>query len=564
MNNMNNKINKRINETLVMIKMICLLFSAIVCYNYLFEKSIKETTIQSYNVVIVFLSVAILLIAYILWSFNNITKEKDKSKITSVIEYTSLMTIMFITILLLGKEQGNYKFLFLFIIILANIEGGLKFSLYTAISSSAMVLIMDFLFNGFQSFNVLLSNNLIIIISFVFVALVLGLYFKVQDEHKKELEHIANTDMLTGLYNYRYFNYILQELYCNAKKENSFLALMMIDIDNLREYNELYGRQQGDLALKKLSSIIKEWSETEDTLARYEGDEFAIILKGATEEYALQRGENLRKKIEEESFSKEGGNQANLMVSIGISHYPSKAKTDVEMIRFAQEALFKAKVLKKNKVEIYNSILDDLNNELQEAQNDPDLINSLKTIISIINAKDKCSFSHLKRVVMYSKLVADEMNLNDEEKKQLIYAAYMHDIGKVRISKEILLKDVPLSTDEWEMLMEHPVSGVEIIQPIKTLELIAPLVLHHHERYDGGGYPSGLKGQEIPYLARLLSIIDSFDAMTSYRTYNKRKTFEEAFLELRKCSGTQFDGVLVEKFISIVKKNTNKIEFIRT
>ena len=131
----------------------------------------------------------------------------------------------------------------------------------------------------------------------------------------------------------------------------------------------------------------------------------------------------------------------------------------------------------------------------------------------------------------------------------------MHDIGKINISKDILIKKMTLTNEEWSMLKEHPQSGVEIIKPVKSLRNVAPIILHHHEKYNGTGYPCGLKGEEIPYLARILTVVDCFDAMTSNRPYNKRKTYLQGIEEITAFSGIQFDPEIAKVFIEIIKEN---------
>lgn len=139
----------------------------------------------------------------------------------------------------------------------------------------------------------------------------------------------------------------------------------------------------------------------------------------------------------------------------------------------------------------------------------------------------------------------------------------MHDIGKINIPKEILIKKMPLNDTEWNMLKEHPQNGVDIIEPVKSLSRVKPIILYHHEKFDGTGYPEGLKGNEIPYLARILTVVDSFDAMTSNRPYNKRKTYSEGIEELRKWSGKQFDPKIVDAFIKTLKENVDELNSLR-
>ena len=211
-------------------------------------------------------------------------------------------------------------------------------------------------------------------------------------------------------------------------------------------------------------------------------------------------------------------------------------------------------------MESYTSILDELKIDTEDEH--IDIITSIKTLISVINAKDKYTYGHVERVVIYSRLLADKLELNEKNKKELIYGAYMHDIGKINIPKEILNKNMPLTPDEWEIMKQHSVNGVEIIKSVESLKEIAPLILHHHERYDGKGYPDNLKGNNIPYLVRMLTVVDCFDAMTSCRPYNKRKTYKEAIEELKRCSGTQFDKDIVDSFIEVIMENENGLGII--
>lgn len=189
-----------------------------------------------------------------------------------------------------------------------------------------------------------------------------------------------------------------------------------------------------------------------------------------------------------------------------------------------------------------------------------DLISSIKTLISVINAKDRYTYAHTDRVVIYCELMAKHLGLSDNEVKTLRYGAYLHDIGKIQISKDILIKRTKLTDEEWDILRSHPANGVEIIRPVESLKGVCPIILHHHEKYDGTGYPDGLKKDEIPYLVRILSIIDSFDAMTSNRPYSQRRTYDDAVNELRNCSGTQFDPEIINEFIEMLNRNKGMLD----
>ena len=267
----------------------------------------------------------------------------------------------------------------------------------------------------------------------------------------------------------------------------------------------------------------------------------------------------MRKEVELTYFyGEENQPSGRITVSIGVSVYPDKAKDDLELIKSADDALYRAKFFSKNRVESYSSVLDEITKNIEGK--DIELVTSIKTFISIINAKDRYTYGHVERVVIYCRAIAEELNLSKSDRDTLIYGAYMHDIGKINIDEDILSKKMKLSDDEWMQLKKHPESGVEIIKPVKALRNVIPLILYHHERYDGKGYPSNLKGEEIPYLARILTIADSFDAMTTNRPYNVRKSFKEGVEELRRCSGTQFDKEIVEVFIKALSKTNTLIK----
>ena len=288
--------------------------------------------------------------------------------------------------------------------------------------------------------------------------------------------------------------------------------------------------------------------------ARYGGEEFAVILEDTTERETLEIAERIRANVEETYFDgEENQPKGKITASIGISVFPDKAKDELELIKSADDALYRAKFFNKNRVETYTSILDDLKKNIDDK--DIELVTSIKTLISIINAKDRYTYSHVERVVIYSRLLADKLKLSEIDKSNLIYGAYMHDIGKINIPKEILVKRMKLEKEEWEELKQHPDNGVEIIKSVESLKDVIPLIKHHHERYDGKGYPNGLSGEEIPYLARVLTVVDSFDAMTSNRPYNRRKSYEEGIEELRKCSGAQFDPEIAKAFIEVIESN---------
>ncbi|MEG0772227.1 diguanylate cyclase [Clostridium sp.] len=552
---------KKINEILSIVKLSSLLFSGIALLKYLFGDSNTRIDLTSTYftlisaVVVMFLIVGI----YGVWTLSTINKCNLKYiKRMQLVETCLFIFIFFLAILLTGGYASSYKFLFLFIIITTTIQSGMKQGMTTACISSIIILAIDLigapnnLISTYdRQVNQYFENDLILTGIFILTAWPLGFYVKIEGSHIEQLKCQANEDGLTGLYNHRYFHDKLREKMILSEKEKKPISMIIMDIDYFKHYNDLYGHQKGDEVLRNIGALLKEIARKQDIVTRYGGEEFAIILPNTSENEAISIAENIRKQIEKTYFQGEE-NQPNgrLTVSIGISVYPDKAKNDVDFIKSADDALYRAKFFNKNRVETYTSILDELKDDIEEKH--IDLVTSIKTLISVINAKDKYTYGHVERVVVYSRLLADKLGLSDDDKKTLIYGAYMHDIGKINIAEQILNKRMPLNDEEWQELKQHSSNGVEIIKPVESLHYIAPLIMHHHERYDGKGYPDGLKGEEIPYLARVLTVVDSFDAMTSHRPYNKRKSYAEGIEELRRCSGTQFDPLIAESFAEVI------------
>lgn len=556
----NDNKKKKVDEILSIVKISSLLFSAIAFLQYTFNLTKhNDNFLADYSILSILISIFLLSTIYMLWSLASLSKYKDYLNEIQWIEIILFMIIFVIAILVSGANSSNNKFLFLFIIITSTIQGGMHRGCIVAVLSSAIILVMDLIFAGNNGVNMYFQNDLILAGVFILTAWTLGFYVKTENDHIKELQKLVNEDGLTGVYNHRYFYDKLREKMHISEVENKQLSLIFMDIDYFKHYNDLYGHQRGDEALRRIGAILKSVAREQDLVARYGGEEFAIILPNTSESEATKIAETIRNKIEKTYFEgQENQPNSNLTVSVGIAVFPDKAENELDLVKYADDALYRAKFFHKNRVETYISVLDELKKDLNEEENA--LVTSIKTLIGVINAKDKYTYSHVERVVIYSRLMAKKLGLSEEEKKQLIYGAYMHDIGKINIPNEILTKKMKLTKDEWEILKQHPRDGVEIIKSVNSLKKVAPLILYHHERYDGGGYPEELKGESIPYLARVLTVVDSFDAMTSSRPYNKRKTYEEGLEELNRCSGTQFDPKIVEIFTEVVRENINEIQ----
>lgn len=553
--------NTKIHEILSIVKLGSILFVSLIMLNIYFESNdLNVYCEENYSLFLIStITILTLSILYFVWLFVLVKKLSDKYYLTtSMIEHFFLLFIFSIIIFNSGAYESHYKILFLFIVITSTIQLGMKYGLIIAGVSSCFLLGMDLLMVPEHLIGIYFSDDIIICAIFFFTAWPLGYYNKLEKEHIEVLEGLVNIDDLTGVYNHRFFQQSVNESIARAESQGLSVSLLLIDIDYFKNYNDLYGHMEGDELLFALSKLIKKCVRDKDIVARYGGDEFAIILPGTNEEDAIPIGERIRKSIDNTYFKGQENLPNNkITVSVGVSTYPYKAKTKDDLIRSADDALYRAKFFNRNRVEVYSSILEELKEDIQEEH--IDIISSIKTLISIINAKDKYTYGHTERVVIYCDTMAKELKLSYEDEKILKFGAYLHDIGKIEIPQEILNKKMKLTDQEWEYIKKHPTDGAEIIRPVPALKKVGTLVLHHHEKYNGSGYPKGLKGQEIPYLARILMIADSFDAMTSSRPYQTRKSYEQAFEELRKCKETQFDPELVEVFIKTLQETSNPI-----
>lgn len=557
---------ERLYEMISVLKLISLMLCGIVIFTQypedLHNKLWLNSTRGSGIFFINFSSIAVFVLISEGWVYSIKKNQEAKGiNLRGIIENIVLISIYTVLIFISGSHESQYKFLYLFIIVSNTIQYGSKAGIITAVLNSLAVLAIDIIGVTDGGLNKYFEADLVMSGVFIVVAWFLGYYVNLENEYREKAMLLANVDELTGVYNHRFFQNMLTEYIEKPADINISICLLFIDIDHFKFYNDLYGHSAGDVVLNSIGEILKKNVREQDIVARYGGEEFAVILPDVSEEEAFNIGNRLRDAVENTYFTGEE-NQPNgkITISVGVSSYPLKAKTKKELINTADDALYRAKFFNKNRVESYYSVLEELKSDIDEQY--IDLISSIKTLISVINAKDRYTYAHTDRVVIYCELMGNQLGLGDNDKKLLRYAAYLHDIGKIQISKDILIKRTKLSDEEWNILKGHPANGVDIIKTVSALKDVCPIILHHHERYDGTGYPKGLKGEEIPYLVRILSVADSFDAMTSNRPYSQRKSYDEAVQEMKNCSGTQFDTEIVHEFIKMLNENKNKLDWI--
>lgn len=380
--------------------------------------------------------------------------------------------------------------------------------------------------------------------SIMLIAVSLNKYYALYQEQKNK----AIIDPLTGLYNHGYFHERLEEEVQRAKETGKPLCLLLLDLDDFKKYNDLFGHTKGDQYLKRFAELLRTHVRPTDMVFRYGGEEFAVILPQTDVETAYQMAQAMRKAINDTPFpGVEALPLGCISFSGGISTVTVETLDRYDLIKKADIALYYSKKQGKNQVHIYQDCL------ARVFITPDDAVKALiENLISVFQVKDPYTYQHSRRVYQYALQFGTYLGLDEREQRLLAYGALIHDIGKVEIPRSILTKKGKPTEDEWRLIQMHVIWGKEIITAYPSLQEFAPLVELHHERLDGRGYPYGLKGEQVPKLVRILTIIDSFDAMTTERPYQQTKTFDEAFAELKRCAGTQFDPYYVERFIAMM------------
>lgn len=543
--NWKDKRQKDISEHITCTHIVCILLSLLVL-PVLYNFSPWEIYNNFFYIwVVISSTITIILSAYI------IKKLTLKSQ-TSLPHLGELLitSILLPLTLSLAAAFPKTKFLLLIPVIIAASTWGKRVGMAVAAFSGCVVLISDLLpfLSHFspRDFRMDLVFTGVIVLAGWFI----GGLTDIETETRNHLLHLANTDGLTGLYNHRYFQEELRRHLAEAAEKNRPLSLIMMDIDYFKFYNDAFGHQKGDRVLATIGNILARLVKEPSFAARYGGEEFAVVMPGADREAARELDEQIKREIAGYPF--EGAENmpgGGLTISSGIASFPENGTTAEELVRMADKALYRAKYGRGN--HIYFSVVDELR---AFCRNEKELFSSLKTLITVINARDRYTYWHSERVAGYAVALAERMRLPRDLVTLLQCGAYLHDIGKIEVPPELLNKPGKLDEKEWEVIKNHPVWGGNIVHPLTLFSAVVPLIRHHHENYDGTGYPDGLAGEEIPLLARILRIADSFDAMTTDRPYKPARTPREACLVLKQGAGKMFDPHLVDIFISLISE----------
>jgi len=361
-------------------------------------------------------------------------------------------------------------------------------------------------------------------------------------------EQRARIDELTGLFNRRHFDESVKMEIDRHARYRSMMSLIFLDLDFFKAYNDLQGHTAGDRILELIGRLINSALRNTDLAFRYGGDEFAIILPQSATEDAFIVAERVRGRIAAEMTNRD----IKVSASLGLASWPSDGVTSDELVNAADRALYYAKETGGNRTCVASKMLPSLTSTATtRTTTEKEVLSIIHTLAATIEARDPYTYGHSRKVSGYAVSLAEAIGLPSEKVAVVSTAALLHDIGKVGVPDEVLNKVDKLEPEAWELIRAHPKLSTTIVGHVVSLVSCLPAILHHHERWDGNGYPSGLKGQEIPVEARVLAIADAFDAMTSSRPYRGKLSYKKVLQELKRCSGTQFDPKLVDAFLPI-------------
>lgn len=388
----------------------------------------------------------------------------------------------------------------------------------------------------------------------------------------ERLKKLIIRDPHTGLYNQRYLEDAMEVEFARAKRFSGDLSVIVLDIDYFKSVNELYGHAFGDVVIKQFAKQLKQQVRQYDILIRIDGEQFLVILPQTEQSQALEISEGILDSINVFNFG-DNKHTVKLTLSIGISSYPyDKVLKGMDLVALAEKIMSKAKDEGGNRIltseglkdggkgaSIKNHVKEEVKT-LQRKLNNlhkhsrQSIVESIFAFAKTIELKDHYTGEHVEKTVHYATELAKKLDLAKNEVEIIRQASMLHDLGKVGVSDNILLKRSKLTVKEYIEIKKHPQIAADILRPIQLLHDIIPLIYYHHERWDGKGYPSGIKGEEIPMGARIISVADAFQALISDRPYRKAYNLDRAMEILRLEAGSKYDPKVIESFMSILKK----------
>jgi diguanylate cyclase (GGDEF)-like protein len=360
----------------------------------------------------------------------------------------------------------------------------------------------------------------------------------------EDSRRMADHDGLTGLLNHRAFHHRLQEEIQNAQQGRAPLTLALIDLNNFKYFNDSYGHLAGDDVLRLVAATLMGCCRPGDSLARFGGDEFALIASGVGMTEATGLAQRLEAVLDQAGYRPPGHDvEIPLLLSVGTATFPDERVGAMELLALADSRLYRAK---------NGGGIDENARRLRAAlARSVAGYSMLDALVTAVDNKDRYTSRHSEDVLIYSLELADSLGLDEADLHTLAVAALLHDIGKIGVPDAIMRKPGKLTDEEFEAMRQHPTMGATIVGAVPGFELTLDAIRHHHERWDGQGYPSGLRGAAIPLFARILAVADAFSAMTTDRPYRKGMSEAEALRLLEEGAGSQWAPDLVRRFVRL-------------
>jgi len=360
------------------------------------------------------------------------------------------------------------------------------------------------------------------------------------------LAGLATTDLLTGLPNHRGMVEAMDREIERSRRYNRPFALLFLALDHFKALNDAYGHAAGDACLREWARVVGEDLRATDTLGRWGGEEFVVVMPELGCDDATAAAERVRAAVARHAFASGGG--LHLTCSIGLACYPADATDRDRLVALADRALYTAKRLGRNQVRAVNDpavLAAGGEAGAGGTREDTALTGTIEALVSLVEARDQYTGQHTCDVGRLARRVAVALGLSAPDARMIGLAGRLHDIGKVAVPDAVLHKAGPLTPAEWVLVRTHAAVGADIVGGVPALRPLAPLVRGHHERWDGGGYPDRLVGAEIPLGARVLAVVDAFEAITTERPYRPARSPAWALAELRRAGGAQFDPAVV-------------------
>ena len=393
----------------------------------------------------------------------------------------------------------------------------------------------------------------------------------------QKLQQQSITDGLTGIKTRRFFWEALSAEWKRASRSGRPFSVVLIDLDKFKEVNDTMGHFEGDLALARVGRLLEQKSRQSNVVARYGGDEFIVLMPETGAEQAQVLAERLRQWLESDPMLAEH----KITGSFGVASFPMHGFSIEDIIRVADAGMYVSKRSGGNSVSTAQEFVEGqdfarqrqqisayIEGFLQRERAGPEQVEELtSTLYKLCGGDQDCQVPLLKEaieslsraaesrelqtaghgdlVARYSEVIARALGLASEETADLVYAARVHDVGKIFIPERILNKTGPLSDEEFFQVKMHAHVGAEIVGTVPHSDMMREAIEHHHQRFDGSGYPDGLRGEQIPLWARIIGLADAYANMVTEQSYLAARTPDQALEELSGMSGTRFDGMLV-------------------